>query len=85
MSIIIPASIFHVFLHQNNDIFFRSPNIFVENDKFTFHRNPVPQSTDGIRGKVGYERGMHVFEINWPTNQRGSHAIVGVSPGKNKD
>lgn len=33
----------------------RSLNIFVkEQDKFTIHRHPVPQSTDCIRGKVYY-------------------------------
>lgn len=58
----------------------RSYNIFVkEDDKLTFHRHPVAQSTDCIRGKVGYERGLHVFEINWSSRQRGTHAVVGVS------
>jgi len=58
----------------------RSYNIFVkEDDKLTFHRHPVAQSTDCIRSKVGYERGLHVFEITWSTRQRGTHAVVGVS------
>jgi len=58
----------------------RSYNIFVkDDDKLTFHRHPVAQSTDCIRGMVGYERGLHVFEINWSTRQRGTHAVVGVS------
>ena len=61
---------------------FRSYNIFVkDDDKLTFHRHPVAQSTDCIRGMVGYERGLHVFEINWSTRQRGTHAVVGVSTG----
>ena len=61
----------------------RSYNIFVkEDDKLTFHRHPVAQSTDCIRGKVGYERGLHLFEITWSTRQRGTHAVVGVSTGK---
>ena len=60
----------------------RSYNIFVkEDDKLTFHRHPVAQSTDCIRGKVGYERGLHLFEITWSTRQRGTHAVVGVSTG----
>lgn len=63
----------------------RSYNIFVkEDDKLTFHRHPVAQSTDCIRGKVGYERGLHLFEITWSTRQRGTHAVVGVSTGKGK-
>ena len=62
----------------------RSYNIFVkDDDKLTFHRHPVAQSTDCIRGKVGYERGLHLFEITWSTRQRGTHAVVGVSTGKN--
>lgn len=58
----------------------RSLNIFVkEEDSLTFHRHPVAQSTDCIRGKVGYTRGLHVWEINWSTRQRGTHAVVGVA------
>ena len=58
----------------------RSLNIFVkEDDKLTFHRHPVAQSTDCIRGKVGYTRGLHVWEIVWSTRQRGTHAVVGVA------
>merc|ERR1712029_651806 len=58
----------------------RSLNIFIkENDEFTFHRYPVAQSTDGIRSKVGYESGLHLFEINWPSRQRGTNAVGGVS------
>ncbi len=61
----------------------RSYNIFVkDDDPLTFHRHPVAQSTDCIRGKVAYERGLHVFEVTWSTRQRGTHAVVGVSTGK---
>ncbi|KAK3104874.1 hypothetical protein FSP39_012176 [Pinctada imbricata] len=58
----------------------RSLNIFVkDDDKLTFHRHPVAQSTDCIRGKVGHTRGLHVWEISWSTRQRGTHAVVGVA------
>ncbi|XP_023243456.1 protein gustavus-like [Centruroides sculpturatus] len=58
----------------------RSLNVFVkEDDKLTFHRHPVAQSTDCIRGRVGYTRGLHVWEIHWSTKQRGTHAVVGVA------
>lgn len=58
----------------------RSLNIFVkEDDKLTFHRHPVAQSTDCIRGKVGFTKGLHVWEICWPNRQRGTHAVVGVA------
>lgn len=58
----------------------RSLNIFVkEDDSTTFHRHPVAQSTDCIRGRTGYTRGLHVWEIHWSTRQRGTHAVVGVA------
>ncbi|KAE8291064.1 SPRY domain-containing SOCS box protein 4 [Larimichthys crocea] len=58
----------------------RSLNIFIkEEDKLTFHRHPVAQSTDCIRGRVGYTRGLHVWRIHWPSRQRGTHAVVGVA------
>ncbi|XP_053957737.1 protein gustavus isoform X1 [Anastrepha ludens] len=58
----------------------RSLNIFVkEDDKLTFHRHPVAQSTDCIRGKTGLTKGLHIWEIYWPTRQRGTHAVVGVA------
>jgi len=57
----------------------RSLNIYVKNeDPLTFHRHPVAQSTDCIRSRFGYETGLHVFELNWPQQQRGTHAVVGV-------
>ncbi|XP_018332776.1 protein gustavus isoform X2 [Agrilus planipennis] len=58
----------------------RSLNIFVkEDDKLTFHRHPVAQSTDCIRGKAGFTKGLHVWEVSWSTRQRGTHAVVGVA------
>lgn len=58
----------------------KSANIFVkESDPLTCHRHPVAQSSDSIRGKVGYSRGLHVWRITWPTRQRGTHAVVGVA------
>lgn len=58
----------------------RSLNIFVkEDDRTTFHRHPVAQSTDCIRGRRGYVRGLHVWEVHWSTRQRGTHAVVGVA------
>ncbi|XP_075954643.1 SPRY domain-containing SOCS box protein 4-like [Anarhichas minor] len=58
----------------------RSLNIFIkDDDKLTFHRHPVAQSTDCIRGRGGYTRGLHVWRIHWPSRQRGTHAVVGVA------
>lgn len=60
----------------------RSLNIYVKpEDPFTLHRHPVAQSTDCIRGKQAYERGLHVWEITWNKQQRGTHAVVGVGDG----
>ena len=39
----------------------------------------MAQSTDCIRGRVGYTKGMHVWELFWSTRQRGTHAVVGVA------
>lgn len=58
----------------------RSLNLFVvEGDTRIVHRHPVAQSTDCIRGLVGYSSGIHIWEITWPLRQRGTHAIVGVA------
>uniref|UniRef100_A0A914I2G7 B30.2/SPRY domain-containing protein n=1 Tax=Globodera rostochiensis TaxID=31243 RepID=A0A914I2G7_GLORO len=58
----------------------RSLNVYVkEEDRLTMHRHPVAQSTDCMRGKIGYTRGFHVWQLNWPVNQRGTHAVVGVA------
>uniref|UniRef100_A0A915E7P3 Uncharacterized protein n=1 Tax=Ditylenchus dipsaci TaxID=166011 RepID=A0A915E7P3_9BILA len=58
----------------------RSLNIYVkEEDRLTLHRHPVAQSTDCIRGKIGYTRGFHVWQLVWPVGQRGTHPLVGVA------
>ena len=35
-----------------------SKNIFIKSNGFTLHRNPVAQSTDGARGKIGFRTGQ---------------------------
>lgn len=61
----------------------KSPNVFIKEDNpYVLHRHPVAQSTDCVRGKVGYKRGFHVWEIRWPTRQRGTHAVIGVATSK---
>ena len=52
---------------------------FLADDPLTVKRRPVPRSTDGVRGRQNYTRGVHAWEIRWPRGERGSHAIVGVS------
>jgi len=61
-----------------------SPNIYIKTeDGLTFHRNPVYQTTDAIRGKggpdLGYTHGLHVWKITWPQESRGTHPVVGVA------
>lgn len=56
-----------------------SENIEVKEGGLCFVRRPVAQSTDGARGKRGYSRGLHAWEISWPPEQRGTHAVVGVA------
>lgn len=48
-------------------------------DPLTFRRLPVQGTTDAIRAKVGYSRGLHAWTIRWKSDQRGSHAVVGVA------
>ena len=54
----------------------------IKGDHLTLHRRPISQSTDSIRGKIGYRGGIHMWEIKWVSNQRGTHACVGVATKK---
>ena len=62
-----------------------SPNIYVKpEDPLTFHRNPVYQTSDAIRGKAGgdgegYTRGLHIWSVHWPSASRGTHPVVGMA------
>ncbi|CAG5096186.1 Oidioi.mRNA.OKI2018_I69.XSR.g14508.t1.cds [Oikopleura dioica] len=57
----------------------KSINIYITDDGLTLHRRPVSQSTDSIRGAVGYTCGVHLWEVTWLATQRGTHACVGVA------
>jgi SPRY domain-containing SOCS box protein 1/4 len=59
----------------------RSLNIFLkeEDGGLTIHRHPVAQSTDAVRGRVAYTRGLHAWQIRWEKRHRGTHAVVGVA------
>jgi len=48
-------------------------------DPFTVKRRPVAQSTDCVRGKKSYTRGVHAWGLRWPKGERGTHAVVGVA------
>jgi hypothetical protein len=68
--------LYYILHNYNSDL---KLNLFQDDDKLTFHRHPVAQSTDCIRGKVGLTKGLHVWEVHWSTRQRGTHAVVGVA------
>ncbi|PIO70180.1 hypothetical protein TELCIR_07974, partial [Teladorsagia circumcincta] len=53
-------------------------NNYVRANGFTVHRQPVAQSTDGIRGKIGVSQGVHAFDITWE-GPLGTVAVVGVA------
>lgn len=55
-----------------------SPNIFINPNKLTFHRKPVAQSSDMIRGKRGFSSGQHYWTVIWHGPKFGSSAVVGV-------
>uniref|UniRef100_A0A2K5XG91 SplA/ryanodine receptor domain and SOCS box containing 2 n=1 Tax=Mandrillus leucophaeus TaxID=9568 RepID=A0A2K5XG91_MANLE len=59
-----------------------SENIEVKEGGLYFERRPMSQSTDGVRGKRGYSRGLHAWEISWPLEQRGPYAVVGVATAR---
>jgi SPRY domain-containing SOCS box protein 1/4 len=49
------------------------------NDPLTMWRRAEIQSTDCVRGKAGHQSGLHLYNIIWPENQRGTHAGLGVA------
>lgn len=58
----------------------RSLNFLIKSDDpLVIYRNPVPQSTDAVRGKIGFDKGLHVWGLSWCRYQRGTHAVVGVA------
>ncbi|XP_070553377.1 neuralized-like protein 4 [Ptychodera flava] len=56
-----------------------SDNFTVLPDKVTARRGRKTMRTDLIRGKKAYVSGTHVFEIFWPRDERGSHAMIGMA------
>ena len=55
-----------------------SRNIYVKPNGFTLHRNPVAQSTDGARGKIGFRHGRHAWEVIWE-GPLGTVAVIGIA------
>ena len=55
-----------------------SKNIYIKSNGFTVHRNPVAQSTDGARGKIGFRTGRHCWEVWWE-GPLGTVAMIGLA------
>ncbi|KAK7090855.1 F-box/SPRY domain-containing protein 1-like [Littorina saxatilis] len=55
-----------------------SKNVFVKPSGFTVHRNPIAQSTDGARGKIGFRTGRHCWEVWWE-GPLGTVAMIGLA------
>ncbi|XP_065369339.1 F-box/SPRY domain-containing protein 1 [Calliphora vicina] len=55
-----------------------SRNVYIKPNGFTLHRNPVAQSTDAARGKIGFRQGRHTWEVIWE-GPLGTVAVVGIS------
>ncbi|CAN0385538.1 F-box/SPRY domain-containing protein 1 [Lampetra fluviatilis] len=55
-----------------------SRNVFIKRSGFTLHRNPVAQSTDGARARLGFTEGRHAWEVWWE-GPLGTVAVVGVA------
>lgn len=59
-----------------------SDNIEIKENSLTLHRKPVAQSTDAIRGKVGFTSGVHYWTVTWHGPSYGSNAVLGVATKK---
>lgn len=57
----------------------RSPNFLLSPCKQKVMRLPVERSSDGVRAETGVNSGLHVWEVMWKPNHRGSHAVLGIS------
>ncbi|XP_040900783.1 SPRY domain-containing SOCS box protein 4 [Toxotes jaculatrix] len=57
----------------------RSPHFVLSACKQKATRSPVELSSDGVRAEMGVKGGLHVWEVLWNPDHRGSHAVLGVS------
>ncbi|KAK5862316.1 hypothetical protein PBY51_017726 [Eleginops maclovinus] len=56
-----------------------SPSFLLSDCKQEVTRLPVELSSDGVRAEMGVKSGLHVWEVLWSPNHRGSHAVIGIS------
>ncbi|XP_058504802.1 SPRY domain-containing SOCS box protein 4 [Solea solea] len=57
----------------------RSPHFLLSACKQKVTRSPVELSSDGVRSEMGVKHGLHIWEVLWNPDQRGSHAVIGIS------
>lgn len=57
----------------------RSPNFLLSPCKQEVTRSPAELSSDGVRAEMGMKSGLHVWELVWSPEHRGSHAVLGIS------
>jgi len=55
-----------------------SSNIYLLDDQLTAHRIPVVNQSDSIRGKLGFSKGVHAWDIKL-TGPLGTHCSVGIA------
>ncbi|XP_074540546.1 SPRY domain-containing SOCS box protein 1 [Halichoeres trimaculatus] len=56
-----------------------SPHFFLSACKQEVTRSPVELSSDGVRAEMGVMSGLHIWEVLWSPDLRGSHAVIGIS------
>lgn len=56
-----------------------SPHFHLSACKEEVTRAPIEQSSDGARAAIGMSSGLHIWEVQWNREQRGSHAVIGFS------
>ncbi|XP_061675630.1 SPRY domain-containing SOCS box protein 2 isoform X2 [Syngnathoides biaculeatus] len=57
----------------------RSPHFLLSAGGDEATRLPAELSSDGVRAEKGAKDGLHVWEVTWTAELRGSHAVLGVS------
>uniref|UniRef100_A0A665UGI8 Si:ch1073-228j22.2 n=1 Tax=Echeneis naucrates TaxID=173247 RepID=A0A665UGI8_ECHNA len=56
-----------------------SPHFLLSACKQKVIRSPAELSSDGVRADFGVKEGLHVWEVWWSPDHRGSHAVIGIS------
>ncbi|XP_055020079.1 SPRY domain-containing SOCS box protein 4 [Boleophthalmus pectinirostris] len=59
--------------------FHHSPHLLLSACKEEVTRTHVEQSSDGARAETGVNSGLHIWEVLWSQEQRGSHAVIGIA------